>query len=213
MRTPANRRSSMSFDDVGRGSVRLVAVLVLAAAMGGCAGGSAPGGSTGGAASGPSAVASTGSGATTGGDHGIKRDASGAVDPCALLTAAQIEAAIGTPVVEAVPYGGIECRWTVKPLPAFAGSEDPWLDVQFFENDKPMLHIEADPGTKGVVAIDGLGDRAFRTNVNRHLWVQHGSDVFVVRSRLSALTDDSETSRAAAEAIEALLARLVLDQL
>jgi hypothetical protein len=181
----------------------LAAVILLAAAMGGCAGGASPSGSGGAGAS----------GAAAGGNSEIKRDASGAVNPCALLTPSQIEAAVGTGVVATVPYGDIECRWTVKPLPAFPGSADPWLDVQFWPNDAQMRDVEAAPATGGIVAIDGLGDRAFRTNEFRHLWVKHGTDVFVVRSRLGALGDESETSRAAAEVIEVLLARLVLDQL
>lgn len=203
----------MRFDDVTIRTRRLVGVLSLVIAVGGCAGGSASAGGVGTGVPSTQGVAS-GTSATTSDSGGeVKRAADGTVDPCALLTPAQIEVAIGTPIVKTTPYGDIECRWTVKPLSAFAGSVDPWIDVQFWPNDKPMLHVEADPGTNGVVAIDGLGDRAFRTNVNRHLWVQHGNDVFVVRSRLSALTDESETSRAATEAIEVLLARLVLDQL
>ncbi len=43
--------------------------------------------------------------------------------------------------------------------------------------------------------------------------VQQGSDVFVVRSSLPALSDEGETSRTAAEALEVILAHLVLDQL
>jgi hypothetical protein len=158
-------------------------------------------------------VSSAGVGATPGDGGSVKRDSVGAVDACALLSAEQIEAVAGTAVVETTPYGTAECRWTVEPLAGFPGSETPWLDVQFFENDDPMRGVEAAPGTEGVVPIGGLGDRAFRTNVNRHLWVQHGSDVFVVRSSLPGLADESESSRAAAEAIEVLLARLVLDQL
>ena len=64
-----------------------------------------------------------------------------------------------------------------------------------------------------MVPIDGLGDRAFRTNLYPHLWVQHGQDVFVVGSRLTSSTDDSEASRAIAEETEVLFARLILDQL
>lgn len=193
----------MNHDDATRRRVRLVAVALLAAAMTGCGGGATPSGGTG----------AGGSGAPAGGGSSVKRDASGAINPCALLTPSQIEAAVGTPVVATIPYGEIECRWTVKPLPVLPGSVDPWLDVQFWPNDKQMLDVEAASATGGVVAIDGLGDRAFRTNEFRHLWVKHGTDVFVVRSRLGALGDESETSRAAAEVIEVLLARLVLDQL
>lgn len=193
----------MNHHDTTRRPFRLAAVALLAAAMTGCAGGSAPSaGTTAGFSDAPAA-----------GGGSVKRDASGAVNPCALLTPAQIEAAVGTPVVGTIPYGEIECRWTVTPLPALPGSVDPWLDVQFWPNDTQMRDVEAAPGTGGVVAIGGLGDRAFRTNQYRHLWVQHGTDVFVVRSRLGALGDESEASRAAAEAIEVLLARLVVDQL
>jgi hypothetical protein len=198
----------MKFDNVKRWSICLTAVVLITTALGGCAGGGAgaptvitPG------------VTSSSPEATSSGDSTIKRDSAGAVDPCALLTLAQIEAVIGTPVVETIPYGDIECRWKVKPLAAFPGSVDPWLDVQFFPNDTQMRDVEAAPGTEGVVAIGGLGDRAFRTNQNRHLWVQHGNDVFVVRSSLTDLSDESEINRSAAEAIEVFLARLVLDQL
>ena len=203
----------MKFDNVMHRPVRLAAVVLIAAVLSGCAGSSTPGGGAGAPTSSASVPASGSSGATASGASAVKRNASGAVDPCALLTPALIEAAIGTPVVATIPYGDIECRWTVKPLPAFPGSENPWLDVQFWPTDTQMLAVEAAPETKGVVAIDGLGDRAFRTNQYHHLWVKHGSDVFVIGSRLGALTDESATTRAAAEAIEVLLARLVLDQL
>ena len=101
----------------------------------------------------------------------------------------------------------------MEPLAAFPGAADTWLDVQFFANDLPMQSVEAEPGTKGVVTVDGLGDRAFRTNSFHHLWVKHGSDVFVVRSRLRALNDTSDASRLAGQALEVLLARAVLAQL
>lgn len=203
----------MRFHDVTRRPVRLAAMLSLAAVMTGCAAGAAPSGGAATPASVAPGVSSSVPGSTTGAAGGVTRGATGAIDACALLTSAQIQAAIGTPVTEAINYGDIECRWRVTPLAAFPGSQDPWVDVQFYENDLPMKHIESDPGTKGVVAIDGLGDRAFRTNVNRHMWVQHGSDVFVVRSSLPSLSDDTEKSRDAAEALEVLLARLVLSQL
>lgn len=212
----------MRTHDLTRRGRDLAAAFVLVAALGGCSAATTPtdspvasGGagaaaaSRGASASAPAAASS----AISGGAGAVTRVASGAIKACDLLTAAQIEIAIGTPVVEPVDYGEIECRWRVQPLAAFEGSEDPWIDVQFFENDLPMLAVEAAPATNGVVAIDGLGDRAFRTNDFRHLWVQHGSDVFVVRSRLRAITDESEASRDAAEAIEVLMARLVLDQL
>lgn len=203
----------MRFHDVTRRPVHLAAVLVLSIATAGCGAGAAPGdgGATSGAPTAP--AASVGVDATSDGSASVKRDAAGAVEACALLSVEQIKAVVGSAVTEAVPYGTAECRWTVQPLTDFAGSERPWVDVQFFENDYWMRSVEAAPGTNGVVAIDGLGDRAFRTNQFRHLWVQRGSDVFVVRSSLPALTDESEASRAAAEAIESALARLVLDQL
>jgi len=194
----------MRFDTISRSSGALAILVVLGVALGGCAAGSAPGGGSGSITSGPPSPVGVG---------GLKRDASGAIDACALVNVAQIGEAIGTPAIEAVPYGGAECRWKVTPLIQFPGSVDPWVDVQFFAGDTEMRAVEVAPGTNGVVAIEGLGDRAFRTNQYRHLWVKHGSDVFVVRSSLTALGDDTEVSRAAAEAIEVLLARLVLDQL
>lgn len=186
--------------------------MILAVVISGCASGSAASAGAGSSTSGAPAP-SAGSSAASVGTGSVKRDVIGAVEACALLTAEQIEAAIGTAVTETVPYGTAECRWTVEPLPEFPGSERPWLDVQFFENDNPMRAVEVAPGTEGVVAVDGLGDRSFRTNVNHHLWVQYGTDVFVVRSSLPAISDETEASQAAAEAIEVLLARLVLDEL
>lgn len=192
----------MPCNDTTRRRAGIAAVALLTATISACAGGSSPSREP--SAGAPDAPPAGGS---------VKRDASGAVNACALLTPSQIEAAIGTPVLATTPYGEIECRWTVEPLPALPGSIDPWLDVQFWPADTQMRDVEAAPATGGVVAIDGLGDRAFRTNETRHLWVKHGTDVFVVRSRLGALGDESEASQAAAEAIEVLLARLMLDQL
>lgn len=195
-------------------AARLGAVPLLVILLAGCAAGAAPtNGGAGTPASNLPGAASTSPAETSANAGGVKRGATGAIDACQLLTSAQIEGAIGTPVTEATNYADIECRWTVKPLAAFPGSQDPWVDVQFFGNDLPMKHIEADPGTKGVVAIDALGDRAFRTNVNRQMWVQHGSDAFVVRSRFRGPNDDTDKSRDAAEALELLMARLVLAQL
>ena len=114
-------------------------------------------------------------------------------------------------MVVTTPYGDTECRWTIGPLAAIPGRTDPWLDAQSFANDLLMLQVEAGAGPGGVTAIEGLGDRAFRTSQYRHLWVQHGQDVFVVRSGLTGLSDDSEASQTAAEAIELLFARLILD--
>jgi len=141
----------------------------------------------------------------------VTRNAAGAIDPCALLTWAQIEAAIGSPVTAMVAYGDIECRWTVAPLAALPGSVDPWIGLQFWENESPMLHVET--GNGGVTPVEGLGDRAYRTNLYPHLWVKHGTDVFVVGSRLRSLADDPEATRAVTEAVEDRFARLVLDQL
>jgi hypothetical protein len=149
---------------------------------------------------------------TTAAVGAVKRSGGGEIQACALLTAAQIQDAIGTVVTEAVNYADKECRWTVEPLDAFPGSQGAWLDVQF-EKDQVMTFIENDPGTEGVLPVNGLGDRAFLTNVNRQLWVQHGTDAFVVRSRLRSLSDDTLKSRDAEEAIRILMARLVLAQL
>lgn len=193
---------------------RSLALLVIVVALAACGGSSpSPSGGTGGASSGAvvsSAVPSASVATVTG---SAARTADGAVKACSVLPAAAIEAAVGTPVIEAVPYGDTECRWRVLPLAAFPGAADTWLDVQFFVNDAPMQAVEAEPATKGVVVIDGLGDRAFRTNSFHHLWVKHGSDAFVVRSRLRALNDTSDASRLAGEALEVLLARAVLAQL
>ena len=197
---------------------RSLATLVIAGALAAC-GGATPSASAGAAGSGAGASAATATAATAasvapGSTAGTAaRGADGAVKACALLSSEALEAAVGTHVIEAVPYGDPECRWRVEPLPAFPGAADTWLDVQFFANDLPMQAVESAPDTKGVVAVDGLGDRAFRTNAFHHLWVKHGSDVFVVRSRLRALGDDSEASRFAGEALEVLLARAVLAQL
>ena len=159
----------------------------------------------------PSASAPADPFASPGAARVVKRNAAGAIDPCALLTTAQIEAALGGPVTAMVAYGDIECRWTLGPLAAFPDRVEPWIGVQFWENDLPMLHVEA--GNGGVTPVEGLGDRAYRTNLYPHLWVKHGTDVFVVGSSLMGLADDSEASRAVADAMEERFARLILDQL
>lgn len=186
-------------------------VLALAVSAGGAA--SAQDSSPGIGTSPALAMASASPGASAGTPREVVRNESGAINACELLTAVQIEGVVGSPVVVATPYGGTECRWTVGPLTAMPGRADPWLDALFYENELPMLHVEEDAGLGGVTAIEGLGDRAFRTSQYRHLWVQHGQDVFVVRSGLVGLSDDTEASQTAAEAIELLFARLILDQL
>jgi hypothetical protein len=133
-------------------------------------------------------------------------------DPCALMTSAEIEAAIGTPVVKATGYGGIECRWTIKPLPAHPNKVDPWVAISL-HNDMAMHEVEVAPGTNGVAAINGLGERAFRTNAFHHLWVKQGSNVFVAKSHLIGFNDRNEKTVAAADDIEVRLARLVLTKL
>lgn len=143
----------------------------------------------------------------------IQRTDTGVINACALLPVAELEAATGTSVVATTPYGDAECRWTVRPLASLPNADGPWLDLQFWPNDLTMKAVEIAPGTEGVVAIDGLGDRAFRTNRNRHLWVTRGRDVFVIRSRLMDVADESQVAQAAGEAVEMLLARLVLAQL
>jgi hypothetical protein len=131
--------------------------------------------------------------------------------PCTLMTAAEIEAAIGTPVTKATDYGGLECRWTVKPLASHASEVDPWIAVSF-HNDRAMNEVEVAPGTKGVVAVAGLGDRAYRTNVYRHLWVKKGNDVFVTKSKLTGF-ETTDATFAVTDDIEVRLARLVLTKL
>lgn len=138
--------------------------------------------------------------------------AAGGRDPCKLLNDAEIAAAVGTPVTKTTLYGDSECRWTLKPHPGFPGTNDAWVDVAF-HSEAQMRDVEAAPGTKGVVAITGLGERAHRTNSFRHLWVKHGNDVFVVRSRLAKMGDKSDASMTASDAIETSLARLVLTKL
>ncbi len=202
-----------------------LASLAVAGALSACGGATATGATTGAASppAGTGAATAAATGAPANGTtptstapssgSSVARAADGAVNACALMPAAAIQAAIGTSVVEAVPYGDAECRWRVEPLPAFPGATDTWVDVQFFANDIPMTHVEAAPDTGGVTAVDGLGDRAFRTNSFHHLWVKHGSDVYVVRSRMRSLSDTTDASRTAGEAIEVLLARAVLAQL
>lgn len=133
-------------------------------------------------------------------------------DPCALITPDEVGAAIGTPVIKTTPYRGIECRWTVKPLPSHPKEIDPWVAVSF-HNDMAMREVEAAPGTNGVVPIAGLGDRAYRGNSFHHLWVKHGSDVFVAKSRLIGFTERSEATLVVTDDIEVRLARLVLTKL
>jgi hypothetical protein len=199
---------------------RRFALLILSGALAACGGSTttppSPTGSGAGSGAGsgttaaPSAITPVASTAVTG---NVARGPEGAVTACAVLSAADIETAIGTHVIEAVPYGNSECRWRVEPLAAFPGAADTWMDVQFFASNLAMRAAEAEPANKGVVTVEGLGDRAFRTNSFHHLWVERGNDAFVVRSRLRAVNDTTDASRVAGEAIEVLLARAVVGRL
>ncbi len=133
-------------------------------------------------------------------------------NPCALLTSAEIEAAIGTAVIKATDHGGIECRWTVKPLPTHPKEIDPWVAISL-HNDMAMREVEAAPGTNGVTAINGLGERAYRTNAFHHLWVKQGDHVFVAKSRLIGFSDKSDATLAVTDDIEVRLARLLMTKL
>ena len=203
----------MGTDQVIGQRIRRASTLALVLAIGAVGTASAQDASPTANASPALVMASAIPGASGGAPREVVRTETGAIDACALLTSAQIEAVIGSPVVETTPYGDRECRWTVGPLAAFPGRDAPWIDASFYENDLLMLQVAASAGPDGVTAIEGLGDRAFRTSQGSHLWVQHGQDVVAIVSGLPGVSDDSDASRIASDAIEVLFARLILDQL
>ena len=150
--------------------------------------------------------------AAPGATPSIAAPAAGAArKPCALITSAEVEAAIGTPVTKATDYGSLECRWFVKPLASHPKETNPWVAISF-HNDMAMNEVEVAPGTQGVTAIAGLGDRAYRTKAFHHLWVKKGSDVFVTKSSLTGF-EKTEATFAVTDEIETRLARLVLTKL
>ena len=203
----------MGTDQVIGPRIRRASMLALVLAIGAVGAVSAQDASPAANASPALVMASASPGASGGTPREVVRTETGAINACALLTSTQIEAVIGSPVVETTPYGDAECRWTVGPLAAFPGRDAPWIGARFYGDDLLMFQVAADPGPDGVTAIEGLGDRAFRTNQYSHLWVQHGQDSVAIGSGLTGESDDSDASRIAAEAMEVLFARLILDQL
>ena len=149
-----------------------------------------PSGGTGGASAGPGVGVSSSavpSASVASGDRQRSARAQTAPSrPAASCRPRRSRPPSGHAVIEAVPYGDTECRWRVQPLPAFPGAADTWLDVQFFVNDAAHAGTSRPSRLRRASSsVDGLGDRAFRTNSFHHLWVKHGNDAFVVRSRLA----------------------------
>ena len=117
---PTRRRHSMGTDQVIGQRIRRASMLALVLAVGAVGMASAQDASPTANASPALVMASAIPGASGGAPREVVRTETGAIDACALLTSAQIEAVIGSPVVETTPIRRPRVsldRWSACGLP------------------------------------------------------------------------------------------------
>ena len=142
----------------------ILGILVLVAACGSSSASATPtpaneAGSSSSPPSVPSGTAGGGGGGGAASPGGATGSATvGALDPCGLLTQAEVAAATGEPVGAGVSQNdGQQCQWEyADPNDQFSG-----LDASFALNADPEAWREAQQGGPLIKAVSGVGDEAY----------------------------------------------------
>jgi len=196
-------------------SLRLAAILGALVLVVACSGSPASGSPTaaGGGGSGSSAPsAPSGAGGGGGGGGGsAPGSAAGALDPCALLTQAEVAAATGEPVGAGVSQNdGQQCMWEYSdPSDQFSG-----LDASFAVDVDQEGWREAQQGGPLVKAANGVGDEAYFIEAGNVVILdfRKGSQLFEVGMNVAGTLRD-KLPAAAQEGVEKQMALVALPRI
>jgi hypothetical protein len=173
----------------------ILGILVLVAACGSSSASATPtpaneAGSSSSPPSVPSGTAGGGGGGGAASPGGATGSATvGALDPCSLLTQAEVAAATGEPVGAGVSQNdGQQCQWEyADPNDQFSG-----LDASFALNADPEAWREAQQGGPLIKAVSGVGDEAYFTEAGNVVILdfRKGSQLFQVGMNVAGSLKD-----------------------
>ena len=195
----------------------ILGILVLIAACGSSSASATPtpaneAGSSSSAPSVPSGTAGGGGGGGAGSPGGATGSTTvGALDPCALLTQAEVAAATGEPVGAGVSQNdGQQCQWE------YADSTDQFsgLDASFAINADPEAWREAQQGGPLIKTVSGVGDEAYFTEAGNVVILdfRKGSQLFQVGMNVAGSLKD-KLPASAQEGVEKQMALAALPRI
>jgi hypothetical protein len=196
----------------------ILGILVLVAACGSSSASATPTPANGAGSSAPAPSVPSGTAGGGGGGGGAASPGSatgssavGTLDPCALLTQAEVAAATGEPVGTGVSQNdGQQCQWEyADPNDQFSG-----LDASFALNADPEAWREAQQGGPLIKAVSGVGDEAYFTEAGNVVILdfRKGSQLFQVGMNVAGSLKD-KLPASAQEGVEQQMALAALPRI